>query len=43
MGNLKKLGEGVKGLGGFSSAYGVAHLLKPHDFALLTAMEHEYR
>ena len=43
MGNITKLENGAQGAGGFTSAYGVAHRLKPHDFALLTAMEHEYR
>lgn len=43
MGNIVKLENGTQGAGGFTAAYGVAHRLKPHDFALLTAMEHEYR
>ena len=43
MGNLVQLEHGSKGPGGFDAAYGVAHRLKAQDFALLTAMEHEYR
>lgn len=43
MGNIKKLENETPGLGGFSAAYGVAHRLQAKDFALLTAMEHEYR
>lgn len=43
MGNVIQLENESKGPGGFTTAYGVAHRLKAQDFALLTAMEHEYR
>lgn len=43
MGNIVPLEEGEKGPGGFRSAHGVAHRIGAQDFAVLTAMEHEYR
>lgn len=43
MGNIVRLQEGEKGPGGLGEAHGVLHRLSAHDFAQLTAMEHEYR
>ena len=42
MGNLMRLGEGEAAPSGMTAVHGVAHRLRPTDFAKLTNMEHEY-
>ena len=42
MGNIVELNGGV-GTSGLRECHGVAHRVKPHDYARLTGMEHEYR
>ena len=43
MGNIMQLAPGETGPSGLRAVHGVAHRLRPADFAKLTDMEHEYR